>query len=343
MTTNTDITTLSELTNIAGSEVLAVFDGSTARKLVLNTLMNLLKAYTDNATANAAASLVASAPATLNTLKELADALGDDPSFANTVTNLISQKLDAGAALQTAGPLAFSGTLGASPLLTLLVASATEASTALDNTKVLTPASLSAIVAALTAVSNLAGTLNTSKADKSVAISTVGPLTWSGTLGTSPTLTLNVASTTDVAVATDTTKIVTPASLSLLQAYQVSTAGDVSTLKLNATRVLYTVITASTYSPVIADAGKVIRCKNTTGTTITIPDHTFGFPIGTTIGISVAAGAGPVTVVGANSNVVINVAPGYTATSSGQNTVLQLVQDDVVDSWTLLGAVKVAS
>lgn len=42
----------------------------------------------------AIAALVASAPGTLDTLKELAAALGNDPNFATTVTNLIAAKLD---------------------------------------------------------------------------------------------------------------------------------------------------------------------------------------------------------------------------------------------------------
>ena len=40
--------------------------------------------------AAAVAALVASAPNTLNTLNELADALGDDPNFATTITNMIA-------------------------------------------------------------------------------------------------------------------------------------------------------------------------------------------------------------------------------------------------------------
>ncbi|MDR6408499.1 UNVERIFIED_ORG: hypothetical protein ABIC62_001889 [Burkholderia sp. 1595] len=40
----------------------------------------------------AIAALVNSSPATLNTLKELADALGDDPNFATTVTNALALK-----------------------------------------------------------------------------------------------------------------------------------------------------------------------------------------------------------------------------------------------------------
>lgn len=43
---------------------------------------------------SAIASLVDSAPETLNTLNELAAALGDDPNFATTITNKIAQKAD---------------------------------------------------------------------------------------------------------------------------------------------------------------------------------------------------------------------------------------------------------
>lgn len=46
--------------------------------------------YTDTAIAN----LVDTAPGTLNTLNELAAALGDDPNFATTVTNSIATKLN---------------------------------------------------------------------------------------------------------------------------------------------------------------------------------------------------------------------------------------------------------
>ena len=48
--------------------------------------------YVDNSIAN----VINSAPAALDTLNELAAALGDDPNFATTVTNLIAGKQDAG-------------------------------------------------------------------------------------------------------------------------------------------------------------------------------------------------------------------------------------------------------
>jgi len=46
--------------------------------------------YADTAVSN----LVSSAPSTLNTLNELADALGDDPNFATTITNGLANKVD---------------------------------------------------------------------------------------------------------------------------------------------------------------------------------------------------------------------------------------------------------
>lgn len=54
------------------------------------TALNDAKSYTDIQLA----SLVDSAPETLNTLNELATALGDDPNFATTITNQIAAKPD---------------------------------------------------------------------------------------------------------------------------------------------------------------------------------------------------------------------------------------------------------
>lgn len=56
-----------------------------------------LKTYVDTAVSN----LVDAAPATLDTLNELAAALGDDANFATTVTNSIATKQDSATALTT--------------------------------------------------------------------------------------------------------------------------------------------------------------------------------------------------------------------------------------------------
>lgn len=50
------------------------------------------EAYADQAAADAVAALVDSSPAALDTLNELAAALGDDPNFAATVTNTLAGK-----------------------------------------------------------------------------------------------------------------------------------------------------------------------------------------------------------------------------------------------------------
>ncbi|EPR07752.1 glycine-rich domain-containing protein [Ruminiclostridium papyrosolvens] len=58
-----------------------------AQNLASNT-QSVLKQYTDDKIAE----LIASAPAALDTLNELSDALGADPNFATTITNLIGTK-----------------------------------------------------------------------------------------------------------------------------------------------------------------------------------------------------------------------------------------------------------
>lgn len=59
---------------------------------IADTSLLATKAYADNAATTAAAAVVDAAPATLDTLNELAAALGDDPNFATTVTNSIALK-----------------------------------------------------------------------------------------------------------------------------------------------------------------------------------------------------------------------------------------------------------
>jgi hypothetical protein len=52
------------------------------------------KSYADSAAASAAAAIVDSSPAALDTLNELAAALGDDPNFATTVSTSLGNKLN---------------------------------------------------------------------------------------------------------------------------------------------------------------------------------------------------------------------------------------------------------
>ncbi|WHS58611.1 hypothetical protein [Pseudomonas sp. G2-4] len=75
------------------------------------------KTEVSTAIQQAVASLVASSPAALDTLKELADALGGDPNFATTMTNALAGKASI-ASIQSQGATAFT-TGGAASALTL--------------------------------------------------------------------------------------------------------------------------------------------------------------------------------------------------------------------------------
>ena len=73
-----------EVTVDTDKETVVVHDGSTAGGFPLATSATI---------ATEVAALVDSAPGTLDTLNELAAALGDDPNFATTVTNSIATKM----------------------------------------------------------------------------------------------------------------------------------------------------------------------------------------------------------------------------------------------------------
>ena len=51
------------------------------------------KTYADTAASTAVSNVIDSSPNTLDTLNELAAALGDDPNFATTITSLIAEKM----------------------------------------------------------------------------------------------------------------------------------------------------------------------------------------------------------------------------------------------------------
>jgi hypothetical protein len=71
-----------------------------------DTAYNNAIAYSEEYTDNAVAALVDSAPALLDTLNELAAAIGDDASFATTVTNMVAYKqntLTAGSNIDISG------------------------------------------------------------------------------------------------------------------------------------------------------------------------------------------------------------------------------------------------
>lgn len=83
--------------------VVMLNDGSTVESKVTE-IINTLGSKTTLAQVQAEiAKLVNSAPATLDTLKELATAIGNDPNFATTISNQLANKVDkvAGKGLST--------------------------------------------------------------------------------------------------------------------------------------------------------------------------------------------------------------------------------------------------
>ena len=66
---------------------------------IANTAVLATQTYADTAASTAVANLVDSAPSTLDTLNELAAALGDDANFATTVTTSIGTKQDKSSAM----------------------------------------------------------------------------------------------------------------------------------------------------------------------------------------------------------------------------------------------------
>lgn len=76
--------------------------------------------YVDNAVAN----LVDTAPGTLDTLNELAAALGDDPNFATTMTNSLATKADKSQTVTAGTGIVTAGSLGSGVTVSLATATA---------------------------------------------------------------------------------------------------------------------------------------------------------------------------------------------------------------------------
>lgn len=61
--------------------------------IAVDTSTIATKSYADSAASSAVAAVIDTAPSTLDTLNELAAALGDDPNFATTITNSVAAKV----------------------------------------------------------------------------------------------------------------------------------------------------------------------------------------------------------------------------------------------------------
>jgi hypothetical protein len=113
MTGNLDVGGSVEFDSLSGTGSVSITDILDEDNMASNSATALatqqsIKAYTDTSVAN----LVASSPASLDTLNELAAALGDDASFSTTITNSIATKLPLAGGTLTGGLNVSSGNVG---------------------------------------------------------------------------------------------------------------------------------------------------------------------------------------------------------------------------------------
>jgi|13_taG_2_1085334.scaffolds.fasta_scaffold03552_2 hypothetical protein len=117
MTGNLDVGGSIEFDSLSGTGSVSITNILDEDNMASNSATALatqqsIKAYTDNAIAN----LVDSSPASLDTLNELAAALGDDASFSTTITNSIATKLPLAGGTLT-GNLDVGGTVSADDIV----------------------------------------------------------------------------------------------------------------------------------------------------------------------------------------------------------------------------------
>lgn len=118
---------------------------------------------------NAIDALLNGAPAALDTLKELADAIADDANFAATITAALATKVAMTRTIAAAGLATGGGDLTADRTITVPVASQSEAQLGTDNTKAMTPLRVAQAIAALGA--SLASDLETTLGEMAMQMS----------------------------------------------------------------------------------------------------------------------------------------------------------------------------
>jgi hypothetical protein len=290
----------------------------------------------------AVSNLVASAPSTLDTLNELAAALGNDASFSTTVTNSIAAKL----------PLA-GGTMSGA------IAMGTNKITGLGTPTVSTDAATKGYIDTVTvAPSNLTGPITSVGAATSVAAQTGTGSTF--VMNTSPTLVtpaLGVATATSVngtTIPSSKTLVVTTDKISVLAATtSAELAGVISDETGTGALVFGTspaisdpkvaqaisAQTGTTYTFVLADQGKYITASNASAQTYSIPTNaSVAFPIGTSIDL-IQIGAGQVTVSAATPGTTTVLSTG--ATAAGPKARVQYsaltCKKVATDTWHIIG------
>lgn len=269
------------------------------------------QAFATSAIATAIANLIASAPGALDTLDELAAALGDDANFAATVTTALAGKqpidsdLTAIAALSATNDDVVQRKAGAwtnrtvAQLLTDILAAGLQAS--LDAKQPLD--------GDLTTIAGLTATTDN-------IIQSVGSA-WASRTPTQAKAALSLGNVDNTSDANKPVSTATQTALDLKADLSITANGQSGT----------------TYTLVLTDAGKVIECNNASAITLTVPTNaSVAFPTGTVIEVY-QQGAGQITVTAAGG--VTLRAPGGAKTRVQYSTLA--LRKRAADEWVLAG------
>jgi hypothetical protein len=295
--------------------------------------------------ATAVANLVDSAPAALNTLDELANALGDDANFATTVSTNIGLKAN------TASPT-FTGTVtiptGSSITLPTVSSGANYAGSTSGSTKleasaiasgtITLPAVTGTVVTTgdtgtVTSAMLVDGTIVDADINASAAIalsklatSTAGNIIVFNSSGV-PTAVAETGDVTisDTGVTAIASGVIVNADVSASAAIELGKLAEISTSAQS-----------DSYTLVLADKTKIVEMSVAGANTLTVPlNSSVAFPVGSQINI-LQTGAGQTTIA-ATAGVTINATPGLKIRA--QWSYATLIKR-ATDTWVLVGDIS---
>lgn len=197
------VAAINEVASAVGGAGAAIDDGAVSSLSVWSS------AKTDAEIKAATAALIDSAPGVLDTLNELAAALGDDPNFATTISNSLAGKAPLvhthAAADITSGTIDTLRLPGATETATGIVELATtaEVTTGSDTTRAVTPAGVKAVADTKAALSHAHATGDITSGTFLPARLPAATATAIGAV--------ELATSAEVIAGTDTTRAVTPA------------------------------------------------------------------------------------------------------------------------------------